>query len=214
MTTDAYHAMDDLLGAGGLPGFEGDRPQLLVRVLEHLAQAHPVTANDVSAMVADLELGPEEAREWLEPRTEHDAQHDIVGFGLTLNQTPHRFTTRAPGVFAWCALDTLIFAILLDQTAQVESTSPESGAVTRLVVRPDGIADVTPAEAVITLPVVDDSADTSTVEAIWATFCHRSYFFPSRAEAERWANGNDGIEVASLDDGLTLARRLAAAFVS
>jgi hypothetical protein len=103
----------------------------------------------------------------------------------------------------------------LDQTGRVESTSPVSSATVRLTVGPAGVTDPSPADAVISLPVVDaGQTDTSSVEAIWRTFCHRSYFFPSRAEAGEWADGQDSVEIASLDEGCVLAREVAEAFTA
>lgn len=214
MTTHASEAMVELIDRG-LSDFAGDRSTLFVRVLRQLARGRPVTAADVDAMIADLDLDTHEARAFLDPRSEHDAAGNVVGFGLTLNPTPHRVTIEDTAAFAWCALDTLVFASLLEKTVNVESTAPETGAVTRLAVGPDGVSRVDPPEALITLPVIDpEHADTSTVAAIWATFCHRSYLFPSHDEARRWASGNDRVEVASLDEGFALARRLALAFLS
>ncbi len=214
MTTRFGHAIEEALASNGLPDFGGDRSRLFLRVIRHLGQARPVTGDDIDAMAGDLDLDADEARAFLEPRTEHDASHHIVGFGLTLKPTPHRYTSAGHDLFAWCALDTLILPLLLEETAHVESTAPGSGGLTRLVVGPNGISEVVPGEAVITLPDVGgQELDTSTVEAIWATFCHRSHFFPSSAEAERWASTNDRIEIAAPADALAVARRLAAVFL-
>lgn len=215
MTTRFGQAIEEALRSDGLPDLGGERSRLFVRVIRHLAKGVPVTVDDIAAMAADLDLDADEARDFLEPRTEHDTRHDIVGFGLTLKRTPHRFSTARNDMFAWCALDTLILPHLLEETAHVESSAPGSGTVIRLVVGPDGISQVRPIDAVITLPDVDpQDLDTSTVNAIWATFCHRSYFFPSPADAERWASANDRVEVASPADGFAVARRLAAAFLA
>jgi hypothetical protein len=77
-------------------------------------------------------------------------------------------------------------------------------------VTPDGVTRISPPGAAISVPVVEPyEVDISSVEAIWGTFCHRSFFFPSRDEAERWVGDNDKIAVASLDEGSESALDLA-----
>ena len=40
---------------------------------------------------------------------EYDAQGSIVGYGLTLKETPHALEVNGQSLFTWCALDTLFF---------------------------------------------------------------------------------------------------------
>jgi hypothetical protein len=129
-------------------------------------------------MGADLNLAASATFAYLDlPRTEHDRDGHIVGAAIAFNPMPHRYTNADAQMFAWCALDTLLVPMLFEQTGRVESTSPVSSATVRLSVGPAGVADRSPPDAVVSLPVVDASdTDTSSVEAIWRTFCHRSYF--------------------------------------
>lgn len=55
------------------------------------------------------------------PDLETDVQGHIVGSGLTLRPTPHRFTIDGRQLYTWCALDTLIFPAVLGQVATVEA---------------------------------------------------------------------------------------------
>jgi hypothetical protein len=117
-------------------------------------------------------------------------------------------------MWAWCALDPLIFAIVLDRQVVVESTAPGTGETVRLQAGPDGIVGTDPADAVVTWPArTNDQVDISTTTAIWGTFCHHSFFFPTRANAEQWAASRADIDILNLNKGFELAQKLAAGFL-
>lgn len=204
-------AMNDLTKEDGPLDLGPGRSRLFVRVIRALARGRPVSDAEIAGLIADLELTREDARAFLEQWTERDADGNVVGLGLTLNETPHRYTTNGTQLFAWCALDTLEFPRILDRAGHVESRSPLSGETITVEVTPDGVASARPADAVISVPVVEPhEVDTSSVQAIWGTFCHRSYFFPSRDEGERWAQDKEKIGIGSLDEGLDIADDFAA----
>jgi alkylmercury lyase len=209
--TTVRQTMNDLTEEGGPLDFGPNRSRLFVRVIRKLALGRPVSGNEVADLIADLGIGMEEAGEFLARWTERDAHGNLVGLGITLNETPHRYVTNGTSVFAWCALDTLIFPQVLNRPGRVQSRSPASGGTTALELTPDGVTSASPPDAVISLPVVERHAvDTSSVPAIWSTFCHRSYFFPSRDEGERWAREKEKIAIASLDEGVEIARDVVA----
>ena len=66
---------------------------------------------------------PEEVRAALDrfPSVDWDEQGRVVGLGLTLQLTPHRLEVEGRTLFAWCALDALLFPVLLRQPASIES---------------------------------------------------------------------------------------------
>lgn len=209
--TRAAKSMLKLTEAGGPLDFSPDRARLFVRVARTLAQGRPIAAEQFGRIVAELAIAPEEAQRFLDEWTERDASGAIVGMGLTLNETPHQLWVNGVRLWAWCAEDTLFYPAALNQAATIESASPVSGALTRVRVSPTHVEEVIPAGAVVTLPVVDpDEADMSSVDAIWNTFCHHSFFFPSRAEAQQWAAGREDIEIVPVEDGFAIGRQLAA----
>ena len=65
--------------------------------VEDLAAAAGRSVDDVRQTVASL------------PDVEIDDQGLIVGYGLTLRETPHRFEIDGKRLYTWCALDTLVF---------------------------------------------------------------------------------------------------------
>ncbi|WP_165367452.1 organomercurial lyase [Phytoactinopolyspora endophytica] len=213
-SVDATQAISDLTRRGGGLDLGPGPARLLVGMLRLLAQEGPVTRERAGDMVADLGIDREQADELLEAWTEHDEDGDIVGLGVTYNPTAHQMTVDGVRMWAWCAMDTLIYAFVLDKQITVESKSPGSGGTVRLQVSPAGITNLDPVYAVITWPARDsDQVDISSKAAIWGTFCHHSFFFRSRAEAEQWASGRDDVVILAMDVGLAVGHELAAALL-
>nr|WP_055469056.1 organomercurial lyase [Streptomyces sp. NBRC 110030] len=88
------------------------------------------------------------------PDTEYDTEGRVIGHGLTINPTPHRYETGGRTFYTWCALDTLAFPAVLGHTAQVTSACRATGRPVRLTVTPDGPADTEHPDARV-LPVAD-----------------------------------------------------------
>jgi alkylmercury lyase len=200
---------------GGVLDYGSERSRLLVQVLRTLAGGRPVTAPDVGRIADALGMDRDDARAFLWPVTERDAADRIIGvLGLSLGDHPHRFTVNGHGMATWCAEDTLFLPALLGQAATIESPSPLSRETVRLTVAPGGVKAVSPAEAVISIAIVDpDGADLATVEAIWRTFCRQIHFFASRGEAERWAAGRGDIAILTPDEGYRIGRLLVSRFL-
>lgn len=80
-----------------------------------------------------------------------DGSGNIIGAALTTRETPHKVRVAGRELYAWCALDTLFIPGFLDETVEVESTCPTSGAAIRLTVSPDGIEACEPSAAWISV---------------------------------------------------------------
>jgi alkylmercury lyase len=103
----------------------------------------------------------------------------------------------------------------LGRTATVESKSPVSGERIRLTVSPQGVEEVDPPGAVVSIVIVDpDNPNMGSVEAIWGAFCHHLFFFTSHEEAERWAAGRDDIEILSVEEAYELMRLVFSRFLA
>jgi alkylmercury lyase len=83
--------------------------------IEDLAEAAGRPVDDVRQTVASL------------PDVELDDEGRIVGYGLTLRETPHRFEVDGKRLYTWYALDTLVFPGLLGRTARIESPCHGTG---------------------------------------------------------------------------------------
>ncbi len=77
---------------------------------------------------------------------------------------------------------------MLQQPAIVESESPLSKEKIRVTVSPEGVQEVSPAGAVMSIVVIDtDRAELSTATDIQMNFCCNVHFFACRTEVEQWA---------------------------
>jgi alkylmercury lyase len=96
-------------------------------VLAELARGEPVEAARIAARAgtpapAVLDLLRGSPAEW-------DDDGRLVGFGLTLRATRHRFEVDGRVLYTWCAPDALAFPAVLGIEADVESPAlpPASG---------------------------------------------------------------------------------------
>ena len=115
------------------PGESGLDAGLLVPLLRLLVDGDPVSIEELAAAagrtVDDVRRGLAAV-----PDTEYDAQGRILGQGLTLRPTNHRFTVAGEELYTWCALDTLIFPALVERARDVaqhllQHETPENMAV-------------------------------------------------------------------------------------
>jgi alkylmercury lyase len=167
--------------------------ELMTAALRLLARGAPVPKDELAAAadvdVAEIDNAPGSAD------IEYDDEHRIVGWGLTLIPTPHRFTVDGRRLYTWCAGDTLMFPAIIGRPAQVESHCPTTDVVIRLTVDPqDGVTDLSPATAVISIPGELDIAH------VRDTCCNPGRFFASAEAAAGWrAKHPDGSVVPVAD---------------
>lgn len=214
--TRAIESTGKMTQNGGLLDYGPDRSRLLIHVMRILAHGRPVSHGQIDQMIADLEIARDDALQFLGEVAERDAGDNIVGImGLSLNKTSHRLHVGGTRLSAWCAMDTLFLPALLGQTTTVVSKSPISGKAIRVVVGPRRVEQVNPADTVVSMVIVEaEKADVSSVEAIWATFCHHIHFFASRQEAEQWAGGRENIEILSVDEAFELGKLFSSRFLA
>ncbi|MPZ66122.1 MAG: hypothetical protein GEU83_11610 [Pseudonocardiaceae bacterium] len=212
--TTTMTALADLTKPGGALDLGSDTARLIIRMLSLLAEGTPVARDRVDEAIADLDISPEAAEITLAAWTERDTAGTIRGLGLTYDRTAHRMLIDGNIMWAWCGMDTLIFAVVLGKHVTIESTAPGTHDVVRLHAGPDGVTDAEPADAVITWPRRDnDHVDLTSTSAIQGSFCHHSLLFPSRAHAQDWAQGRDDIDILPLEEGFTIAHEIANALL-
>lgn len=174
---------------------------LLAPILRLLARGRPVEL----AEIAEATGRPQHEVETLlkeVPDIETQAGR-VTGFGLTLAPTSHRFTVDGKTLYAWCALDTLMFPALLGVEAQVESPCHATGAPVRVHVTPDEVKGVSPADAVVSLVVPQPSR-----ASVRAAFCCEVHFFSSSRAASDWLAARPDALLLSVRDAYEVGRRL------
>ncbi|MDX3204690.1 organomercurial lyase MerB [Streptomyces antibioticus] len=179
----------------------GARSWLQQPLLQLLAEGRPVTTGGLATATGRPE---DEIRQALVamPDTEYDADGRIIGAGLTLNPTPHRYETGGHTLYTWCALDTLIFPAILGTPARVTSPCHATGEPVRLTVEPDRVTSVEPATAVVSIVAPD--APTS----VRASFCNQVHFFATPDAGKDWLEEHPGAAVLPVADAHQLGRPL------
>lgn len=180
--------------------------RLFLELLPLLAEGRPVPIGRLAGAVDRPADGVAAAVRRL-PNIEYDDEGAVVGAGLTLEPTRHRFRLDGRTLYTWCAWDALLYPPMLGRPAEVESTCPATGEPIRMTVAPDGVEDLEPAGAVLSFPEPDIEACRRDVRG---AFCDRSEFFRSAAAArERFGTGGD-VRVLTVEEGFELGRALRA----
>lgn len=136
---------------------------------------------------------------------EFDDDRRLVGFGLTLRPTVHRFEVGERSLYAWCAPDTLAFPVVLGRPARIESRCAATGESIRVEVTPVGVHAVDPEQAVVSL-----LAPNAGLSDFRRRLCDQQHFFSSAAVAGGWhAEQPEGI-VVPVRDAFGLTRALVA----
>lgn len=196
-------ALAAALGDAFLPMTPAEQ-QLAREIYRTLLTGHPATMDDLTRRLdADAQRLADTAHRW--PGVTLDPQQRITGFwGLALAEMPHTITVEATTTYAWCAFDPLFILPLLATTGTVTSRCPISGEPVTLTVTPDGIRDLTPGEAVVSMlaPTARFDADIRT------TFCHYVLFFASLEVGRRWTTAHPGTFLLPSARAFDLAQRV------
>ena len=176
--------------------------EIIPPTVDLLARSNPASPEEISAISAK---SPEEVRAALDrfPSAEWDEQGRVVGLGLTLQLTPHRLELEGHTLFAWCALDALLFPILLGRPASIESPCRGTGEPVYIEVTPAGIERVEPPSAVVSIVAARELANFRRVS------CNSAHFFSSPEAASCWLEKHPEATILSVEDTFRLGRLIA-----
>jgi alkylmercury lyase len=176
--------------------------EIIPPTLALLARGKPASLEEIAATSAK---SPEEVRAALDrfPSAEWDEQGRVVGLGLTLQLTPHRLETEGRTLFAWCALDALLFPALLGRPANIESPCRGTGELVHIEVTSAGIEVVEPTAAVVSIAAARDLANFRRIS------CNNAHFFSSPEAASRWLEKHPEATILSVEDAFRLGRLIA-----
>ena len=176
--------------------------EIIPPTLDLLARSKPASTEEIAAISAK---SPEEVRAALDrvPSAEWDEQGRVVGLGLTLQLTPHRLELEGRTLFAWCALDALLFPILLGRSASIESPCRGTGELVHIEVTSAGIEAVEPPSAVVSIVAARDLATFRRVS------CNNAHFFCSTEAASCWLEKHPEATILSVEDTFRLGRLIA-----
>lgn len=175
--------------------------QAVPHMLRLLAEGRPVS-RDQLATASSLPVHDLDAFFRQQPGTDWDDQGRLLGFGLTLKPTPHRFTFEGRSVFGWCASDCLMFPVALGKPGTIQSPCPATGQQVKVEVTPERVKMVDPSSAVVSL-VRPDKVDDIRSEA-----CALGHFFASSEAAEQWLAAHPEGMVHSVEEDFELHREV------
>ncbi len=169
----------ELLARQLAEGLGGDHDAFGRAVVRLLACGHPVTPERLASA---LQMTAEQVAGVLAGLAdlEVDQSGNVVGWGLTLIPTPHRFRVQGQTFYTWCALDALTYPALLQVVASVESSCPVSGTPVALSITPTGVHGLTPPGSVVSLVIPGQG---SACDGDRKSFCNQSLFFRSKRDA-------------------------------
>lgn len=202
MTSDISRLATTLNDSMQATGRTTAAPWLFRSLLELLATGAPVELETLATVTG---RSIEEIRDAVAaaPDTEYDDQGRIVGYGLTLRETAHRFEINGRELYTWCALDTLIFPEVLGRAARVESPCHSTGTPVRVTIDPTaGVTNIQPAGAVVSIVIPSE------MSSVRSAFCDQVHFFASADAATTWLDAHPGMFVVPVADAFQLGRPL------
>lgn len=136
--------------------------------------------------------------------------HLVVDMDGTLHLAPGPHQIQLDGdepfTMAGCALDTLLFSMLTGRSARVVSTCPATGTQVSLTVTPQGILDLNPHAAVVSLRLPGETTNACNTRE---TICAYGHFFVDRESASTWPGLHPEAVLLSAEDAAHLAREIA-----
>src|SRR5215469_18305568 len=96
-----------------------EQEELCLPILHQVSRGKPLPK---TTLATSLAISQDELEQRLTrlPGTEFDQEGHIVGWGVTLVPTRHRFQMHGQHLFTWCAFDTVLYPPLLRAEAQVQ----------------------------------------------------------------------------------------------
>ena len=207
MRTPVLSDLSDALAAAA-PTIDADGRIIAKAIYKLLAHGTPITDADVAAQTAiPLERVVSTVASW--NGVFRDGDQRIIGFwGLTVtDMPPHHFQVGDANLYAWCAWDTLFLPALLDATAHVQSTDPNSGETITLAVSPDAVTERSHDQAVVSFLMPEGDFTDDVIQ----TFCHYVHFFTDPQSAQQWTETHEHTFTVPLDEAFEVGQRWNAA---
>jgi alkylmercury lyase len=179
-----------------------DANTLFVTLLRTLIRGEPIPQSELALLTGWSSERITTALEAISS-IEIDEAKNIVGAGLTLRKTPHVFEVEGRQLYTWCALDALMFPPIIGKPARITSPCPSTGTLISLTVTPEGVSNLDPREAVVSLVLPDASSD------VRSAFCRHVSFFSSETAAQAWLSSTPGGTVVNVTEAFRLGQDIA-----
>lgn len=204
---DAFlHKVGEAIKAA-MPTLDKTDQQIASAVYRLMSRAQPVEATAVAELVGAITPNSVNKRLDSWPGVFRDDSGRVVGFwGHAIGKLDPEYRLVADGntTYAWCALDTLFIPGIIGKTVRVEASDPISGESVSVVVDGDGVREVTPAGALVSMLIPDGPFGYDVIES----FCHRVLFFASEQTGARWIGKHKGAALLTVEQAFELGRVL------
>ena len=110
----------------------------------------------------------------------------LLGQGVTLVRTPHRYDTSGHTVWTWCAADLLELPVVVGEPARIESLCATTGDPIRVQLTPAGVDKVEPAGAVTSIV----TRAPESLGAVRTAVCEQQNFYRDSDVAAGWLAAN------------------------
>lgn len=184
--------------SGAMPKLSATEQQIAIATYRLLSAGEPVPTEAIAGKVSVPTAQVEAAlKSW--PGVYRDDAGRIAGFwGLAIAPLDPEYSLQA-GVktsYAWCALDTLFIPPLLGEPVAVRATDPVNGEPVSLVVDGNGVRELTPPGALVSMVIPDGPFDCDVIES----FCHKVLFFTSEESGQKWVAEHDGTTLLTVGE--------------
>ncbi len=187
-----------------MPQLDAAEQRIAISTYRLLAESEPVSSEAI-ARSAEASVGRVEEALTSWPGVFRDDEGRVVGFwGLAIAglDPEYRFLIDGKTSYAWCALDTLFIPALLGKTVSVEATDPVTGEQVSLVVDQNGVRDLKPSGALVSMVIPDGPFGYDVIES----FCHKVLFFASEEAGRSWTAEHEGTTLLSVQEAFELGR--------
>lgn len=189
-----------------MPALDATDQQIAAAIHRLMSVGDPVEPAAVaSAAAVPVDRVIDKLDAW--PGVFRDDRGRLVGFwGHSVQKLDPEYRLVADGrtTYAWCALDTLFLPGIVGKTVAVEASDPISLDAVTLVVDGNGVRDVQPSGARISMVVPEGPFGYDVIES----FCHRVLFFASEQTGRKWMDEHKGTTLLTVDEGFDLGSTL------
>ena len=190
--------------SAAMPALDATDQQIAIATYRLLAAGKPVATEAIAGAVGVPAARVEAALESWPGVYRDDASH-VAGFwGLAIVPQDPEYSLQIDGKtsYAWCALDTLFIPPLVGKTVSVQATDPVNGQRVSLVVDGNGVREVTPPGAVVSMVIPNGPFGYDVIES----FCHKVLFFGSEESGRSWVAEHEGTTLLTVQEAFEVGR--------
>jgi len=187
------------------PELDASGQQQATKLYELLAKGQPVP---VAQLAEEISLTEDETAQLLHSWTgvSFNDEKLINGFwGVSTDETGHRFHIGEQTLYTWCAWDLLFMPHLFHQTVEAETSCPITRQSIRLTISEKGIEETQPEAPLITFIKPDLEALKANVTH---SFCQYIFFTASEEAGKEWKETQKDGFLISLDQGFELGQKI------